>query len=147
MATHRLLMMMPTRPAVRAAIRVSVLALLCVHGSRTFAQRAPVADAEPVIVTSPAGTTEVGTLSGTPYRIDVPANWNHSLVVYFHGYSEGAYMYRADGPLNEQFVTGVDEVRARGSVIVGGPGWDGVPLPDGIERADSLDDALSLLLR
>lgn len=30
--------------------------------------------------------TEIGTLDGASYRIDVPNNWNHDLVVYFHGY-------------------------------------------------------------
>jgi pimeloyl-ACP methyl ester carboxylesterase len=30
--------------------------------------------------------TEFGKLQGAEYRIDVPANWNHGLVVYCHGY-------------------------------------------------------------
>jgi pimeloyl-ACP methyl ester carboxylesterase len=30
--------------------------------------------------------SSTGTLEGAPYRIDVPANWNGSLVVYYHGY-------------------------------------------------------------
>lgn len=30
--------------------------------------------------------TEFGKLQGAAYRIDVPANWNHGLVVYCHGY-------------------------------------------------------------
>jgi len=66
----------------------------------------PRPDTEPTTVTSAAGTTEVGTLSGTQYRIDIPAAWSgnpkHALVVYFHGYSESLFTYRADGPLNEQ---------------------------------------------
>ena len=59
-------------------------------------------DGPPVIVRTAAGMTEVGTLSAVPYRIDIPANWNHALVVYFHGYSEGPFTYRATGALNEQ---------------------------------------------
>ena len=35
-----------------------------------------------------AGVTEVGVLLGAEYRIDVPAEWNGSLVVWYHGYSE-----------------------------------------------------------
>jgi pimeloyl-ACP methyl ester carboxylesterase len=35
-----------------------------------------------------AQTVETGTLGGAEYRVDVPANWNHSLVVFYHGYSE-----------------------------------------------------------
>ena len=30
--------------------------------------------------------TEFGTLQGAQFRIDVPENWNHGLVVYYHGY-------------------------------------------------------------
>jgi pimeloyl-ACP methyl ester carboxylesterase len=30
--------------------------------------------------------TEFGKLNGAEYRIDIPANWNHGLVVYCHGY-------------------------------------------------------------
>jgi len=37
---------------------------------------------------SPEGLTEVGTLDGARYRIDIPNDWNHSLVVYYHGYAQ-----------------------------------------------------------
>jgi hypothetical protein len=94
------------RSISRAATTASVLAavLACLLPVPAAAQRkgAQREDPEPVIVTTSAGTTEVGTLSGTGYRIDIPANWNHALVVYFHGYSEGVFQYHADGPLNEQ---------------------------------------------
>jgi hypothetical protein len=39
------------------------------------------------VLQSPAGLTEIGLLEGTAYRIDVPTNWNHSLVVFYHGYA------------------------------------------------------------
>jgi pimeloyl-ACP methyl ester carboxylesterase len=39
------------------------------------------------VLQSPAGLTEVGLIDGAAYRIDVPANWNHSLVVFYHGYA------------------------------------------------------------
>jgi len=32
-------------------------------------------------------STEVGTLAGAGYRIDVPAHWNRGLVVFYHGYA------------------------------------------------------------
>jgi pimeloyl-ACP methyl ester carboxylesterase len=32
-------------------------------------------------------TTEIGDINGAKFRIDIPANWNGSLVVYCHGYS------------------------------------------------------------
>ena len=62
----------------------------------------PRPDGSPEIVRTAAGLTEVGTLAQVPYRIDIPAAWNHALVVYYHGYSQGPYLYRARGPLNEQ---------------------------------------------
>jgi hypothetical protein len=39
------------------------------------------------VLQSPAGVTEVGLLDGAAYRIDIPAHWNHSLVVFYHGYA------------------------------------------------------------
>jgi pimeloyl-ACP methyl ester carboxylesterase len=33
-----------------------------------------------------AAKTEFGKLQGAEYRIDVPANWNHGLILYCHGY-------------------------------------------------------------
>lgn len=104
------------------------LALLCgcavLHSATAAAQRkSSPEDSQPVIVTSSAGTTEVGTLSGTQYRIDIPTTWNHSLVVYFHGYSESIYTYRPDGPLNEQ----TQPIFDRGYAIIQSaystPGW------------------------
>lgn len=59
-------------------------------------------DTPPEVVRTPAGSVEVGRLNGVPYRIDVPAVWNHELIVFYHGYSEGPYTYRTNAPLNEQ---------------------------------------------
>ena len=36
----------------------------------------------------PLGLTEVGVLAGSSYRIDVPNDWNGSLVMYYHGYAQ-----------------------------------------------------------
>ena len=45
--------------------------------------------------------TEFGKLQGAEYRIDVPANWNHGLVVYCHGYDQhpGGVVYDERKPL------------------------------------------------
>ena len=37
---------------------------------------------------SPSGLTEVGILDGARYRIDIPNDWNHKLIVYYHGYAQ-----------------------------------------------------------
>ncbi len=63
---------------------------------------------------TPAGTTEVGVLTGAEYRIDVPANWNHGLVVFYHGYSERPFRYRLDGSIGLQ----VEPMLRRGYAII-----------------------------
>jgi hypothetical protein len=42
---------------------------------------------ETQVLQSPQGLTEVGELGGAAYRIDIPNEWNHSLVVFYHGYA------------------------------------------------------------
>ena len=37
-----------------------------------------------------AATTETGEINGAQFKIEIPANWNHGLVVYCHGYDEKA---------------------------------------------------------
>jgi pimeloyl-ACP methyl ester carboxylesterase len=65
--------------------RLAPLALLLwLSGSASlFAQKPQI---KPSVLQTPVGTTEVGILNGAAYRIDIPNDWNHSLVVYFHGY-------------------------------------------------------------
>ena len=63
---------------------------------------APPQDPPPEILHTSAGLTEIGTLNAVPYRIDIPAAWNHKLIVFFHGYSETPYTYRVGSLLNEQ---------------------------------------------
>lgn len=71
-----------------------------------FAQRNPETEdapsTPPKILKNAAGTVETGSMGNADYRIDVPANWNHSLVVFYHGYSERPFHYRADTQLHDQ---------------------------------------------
>jgi hypothetical protein len=115
-------MNLPCRLHVPARFRITaVCAGLCLLSHIAEAQPRPAGD--PEIVRTAAGTTEVGVLDDAPYRIDVPANWNHALVVFFHGYAEGPYTYRAAGPLNDQ----VSPMFERGYAIIesgySAPGW------------------------
>jgi pimeloyl-ACP methyl ester carboxylesterase len=65
---------------------LAVAFLLC--ASHALAASSPVQKpVEPKILQSPSGLTEVGLLDGAAYRIDIPTNWNHSLVVFYHGYA------------------------------------------------------------
>ena len=65
--------------------RLAPLALLLwLLGSVSLLAQKP--QIKPSVLQTPVGTTEVGILDGAAYRIDIPNDWNHSLVVYFHGY-------------------------------------------------------------
>jgi hypothetical protein len=71
--------------------RVLLLAC-CALLSATAARAATPADKVPTpvapqVLQSPAGLTEIGLLAGAEYRIDIPNNWNHSMVVFYHGYA------------------------------------------------------------
>ncbi len=50
-----------------------------------------------------AASVEVGTRDGAAYRIDVPANWNRELVVYYHGYSITPVTFAAGEPPSPMF--------------------------------------------
>lgn len=48
-------------------------------------------------------TTEIGDLAGASYRIDVPAKWNHELVVFYHGYEPDPKRFEKDDTLSPMF--------------------------------------------
>jgi pimeloyl-ACP methyl ester carboxylesterase len=65
---------------------------------------------------APAAATriEFGTQAGASWRIDVPKNWNHELVVYYHGYSTTPVTFAASEPLSPMF----DPFLARGYALI-----------------------------
>lgn len=48
------------------------------------------------------GIVETGSLDHAAYRIDIPNNWNHGLVVFYHGYSQGTWGYHPTHVLTKQ---------------------------------------------
>jgi pimeloyl-ACP methyl ester carboxylesterase len=50
------------------------------------------------VVASAAVKTEIGTLNGAAYRIDIPEKWNGGLVVYCHGYNPKPVTYKEEPP-------------------------------------------------
>lgn len=62
----------------------------------------------------PVATTTIGTLHGASYRIDVPAHWNHRLVVYFHGYTDAPVVFQKGEALSPMF----DPLLARGYAVL-----------------------------
>ncbi len=85
----------------RAAWLSAVTLFLLCTTAELRAQATPTAS-EPEVLKTPAGLTEVGVLGNAEYRIDVPANWNRGLVVFYHGYSERPFRFRLDGSIGLQ---------------------------------------------
>ena len=88
-----------TRWLARCAVLGCVFAVGVGHAN---AQASPTPTGEPEVLRTSAGVTEVGVLGRAEYRIDVPANWNHGLVVFYHGYSESAFRFRLDSTMGSQ---------------------------------------------
>jgi pimeloyl-ACP methyl ester carboxylesterase len=58
--------------------------------------------------------TEIGKLEGVAYRIDIPANWNHGLVVFFHGYAVEPVTYGKGERISPMF----DGMLRRGFAVI-----------------------------
>ncbi len=80
----------------------AALLLAGISGSMLAQKGGPKPVEKPEVLTTPLGTTEAGFLDGAAYRIDIPADWNHSLVVYYHGYEEERSQFRIAERLNSQ---------------------------------------------
>ena len=66
----------------------------CANGAAEAPDQAPLLD--------------TGTLDGAAYRIDIPAHWNHGLVVYYHGYAITPVQLPAREPIAPQLKLLVD---------------------------------------
>jgi alpha-beta hydrolase superfamily lysophospholipase len=98
----------------RWLFRCAAAALLAGSAHVASAQASPTPTGEPEVLKSSAGTTEVGVLGRAEYRIDVPENWNHGLVVFYHGYSESPFRFRLDGSIGAQ----PDQMFKRGYAVI-----------------------------
>jgi pimeloyl-ACP methyl ester carboxylesterase len=50
-----------------------------------------------------AAVSDIGTQSGASYRIDIPAPWNHDLIVFYHGYSITPIEFKRDEKISPMF--------------------------------------------
>lgn len=89
----------------------------------------------PVQLHSPAGLTEVGVLEGAAYRIDVPNNWNHNLVVYYHGYVEHPVAFHIAERLSGQQAPLLERHYAIAESAYSQPGW---ALPQAYPETEAL---------
>ena len=99
-----------------------LLVALCCFGAAANA-RAQKPASKPEVLRTPGGLTEVGLLDGAAYRIDVPANWNHSLVVYYHGYAEQPLGFHIAERLNSQVLPLFERHYAIVQSGYSQPGW------------------------
>lgn len=106
-----------TRPRCALAL-VSVLAF-----SQAIAAQKQKPEVPPEVLKTPFGTTEVGVLSGVQYRIDVPPEWNHSLVVFYHGYAEHGVTFRVADKLGGQTMPMLERHYAILQSAYSQPGW------------------------
>jgi acetyl esterase/lipase len=95
-----------------------LIALLCVACGCS----AQGSDPSPRAATKPANV-ETGTLAGAAYRIDIPASWNHGLVVYFHGYAVTPVQLPARDPIAPQLRQFLDRGYAVAQSAYSATGW------------------------
>jgi pimeloyl-ACP methyl ester carboxylesterase len=50
-----------------------------------------------------APVTDIGSHAGADYRIDIPAHWNHNLIVFYHGYATSPITFSAQEPISPMF--------------------------------------------
>jgi pimeloyl-ACP methyl ester carboxylesterase len=87
---------------VRFAIAwLALMSISCV--STRAAERPPV-----------AAKTEIGTLQGADYRIDIPDDWNRGLVMFYHGYAVTPVTFEKDERISPMF----DGMLSRGFAVL-----------------------------
>lgn len=87
------------RTLLAIALMAGVSSPAFTQATTSAAQKTPPPDTPaPTIYKAANSMVEVGTIDGVPYRIDLPNNWNHNLVVYYHGYSHSPLHYKPDAP-------------------------------------------------
>lgn len=59
-------------------------------------------------------TTDIGELAGASYRIDIPADWNHELIVFYHGYEPEPLRFEHGEVLSPMF----DPLLERGYAVL-----------------------------
>ena len=69
------------------------------------------------------GSTEVGLLDGAPFRIDIPEGWNHSLIVYYHGYAQRPVSFHIAERLKSPQLPLLERHYAIAQSAYSQPGW------------------------
>lgn len=108
----------------KAAWWLSVLGALCCFPALAGRAEGKAKPSEtPQVLESAGGKTEVGVLFGAEYRIDVPAQWNGSLVVWYHGYSEHGTTFHIAQPVGNDIQNFLQRHYAVAQSAYSEPGW------------------------
>jgi pimeloyl-ACP methyl ester carboxylesterase len=94
----------------------SLIVLLCLSSGCSAGGTAEPTAAKPANI-------DTGTLAGAAYRVDVPADWNHGLVVYFHGYAITPVQLPAREPIAPQLQQLLDRGYAVAQSSYSATGW------------------------
>lgn len=78
---------------------------------------------DPEFVQRDGSSTEVGFLDGAEYRVDVPREWNGSLIVYYHGYAEHGATFHVAEHLHPDLETFLDRHYAVAQSAYSEGGW------------------------
>ncbi len=80
-------------------------------------------------------STEVGTLGSASFRIDLPENWNHDLVVYYHGYESKPQVFDQAHPPGRI----LQQILNRGyAVAQSGYSTGGWAVPEAVKETNAL---------
>jgi pimeloyl-ACP methyl ester carboxylesterase len=66
---------------------------------------------------------DIGRHEGADYRIDVPPNWNHELVMFYHGYAVDPVKFRASEPISPMFTPLLERGYAVAQSAYAQTGW------------------------
>jgi pimeloyl-ACP methyl ester carboxylesterase len=92
-------------------------------------------DSRSTVLKTPLGITETGTIAGAAYRIDIPSEWNHSLVVYYHGYSMQGVTFHIAERLGPRKMPFLERHYAIAQSAYSQPGW---ALPQAFPETEQL---------
>ena len=128
--------------AVGVGVAVSALVLAACSGSKT--DTSGIHDQSRDVAFTACGSQCAGSLNGAKYRIELPAKWNGTLLIYSHGYRYAAPAPPDFTPVETSAEAAPDDVTAKallaqGFALVGSSyrsnGW---AVQDGVKAAEDL---------
>jgi hypothetical protein len=124
------------RRSTRVAALLLPLAAICAAPARAAnPDKVQKPEQPPQQLKTPVGLTEVGMLDGAAYRIDIPNDWNHNLVIYYHGYAQHPVTFHIAQHLTGQQAPLLDRHYAVAESAYSETGW---ALPQAYPETEAL---------